>query len=55
MKSYLHGGFGAIFVSPGGGALGANYPQFSDGLRQLQILDAELAGHQRRAWVEVPR
>ena len=31
------------------------YPQFSDGLRQLQILESELASHQRRAWVEVPR
>jgi predicted dehydrogenase len=29
------------------------YPQFIDGLRQLQILDAELASHQRRAWVNV--
>jgi predicted dehydrogenase len=29
------------------------YPQFADGLRQLQILDAELASHQRRAWVNV--
>jgi predicted dehydrogenase len=29
------------------------YPQFTDGLRQLKILDAELASHQRRAWVNV--
>jgi len=29
------------------------YPQFADGLRQLQILDAELASHQKRAWVNV--
>ena len=29
------------------------YPQFTDGLRQLRILDAELASHQRRAWVNV--
>jgi predicted dehydrogenase len=29
------------------------YPQFADGLRQLRILDAELASHQRRAWVNV--
>jgi len=29
------------------------YPQFTDGLRQLNILDAELASHQRRAWVNV--
>jgi predicted dehydrogenase len=30
------------------------YPQFVDGLRQLVILDAELASHQTRAWVVVP-
>jgi predicted dehydrogenase len=30
------------------------YPQFDDGLRQLRILEAELASHQRRTWVEVP-
>jgi predicted dehydrogenase len=29
------------------------YPQFADGLRQLQILDAELASHKKRAWVNV--
>jgi len=31
------------------------YPQFTDGLRQLTILEAELASSQRRAWVDVPR
>jgi predicted dehydrogenase len=31
------------------------YPQFEDGLRQLQILEAELASHRSRAWMEVPR
>lgn len=31
----------------------AEYPQFSDGLRQLRILDAVLASHRSRAWVEV--
>jgi predicted dehydrogenase len=30
------------------------YPQFVDGLRQLQILDAELASAAARAWVDVP-
>ena len=30
------------------------YPQFTDGLRQLTILEAELASNQRRAWVDVP-
>jgi predicted dehydrogenase len=31
----------------------ADYPQFEDGLRQLKIIEAELASHQRRAWVAV--
>jgi predicted dehydrogenase len=31
----------------------AEYPQFTDGLRQLLILETELASHQRRAWMEV--
>lgn len=30
------------------------YPQFIDGVRQLKILEAELASHKQRAWVEVP-
>ena len=30
------------------------YPQFVDGLRQLQILDAELASAAARAWMDVP-
>ena len=30
------------------------YPTFEDGLRQLKILDGELASHLRRAWVEIP-
>jgi predicted dehydrogenase len=30
------------------------YPQFADGLRQLTILEAELASNQKRAWVDVP-
>ncbi|HEY4364003.1 MAG TPA: Gfo/Idh/MocA family oxidoreductase [Bryobacteraceae bacterium] len=32
----------------------AEYPQFADGLRQLKILDAELASHSKHGWVEVP-
>jgi predicted dehydrogenase len=31
------------------------YPQFGDGLRQLTILEAELASHQCRGWVNVPK
>jgi predicted dehydrogenase len=30
------------------------YPQFTDGLRQLTILEAELRSHRRRGWVDVP-
>ncbi len=30
------------------------YPQFADGLRQLTILEAELASHEKRAWMDVP-
>jgi len=30
------------------------YPQFVDGLRQLTILEAELASHAKRAWADVP-
>jgi predicted dehydrogenase len=29
------------------------YPQFTDGLRQLKILDAELQSHRSRGWVDV--
>jgi predicted dehydrogenase len=30
------------------------YPQFEDGLRQLNILNAELESHRTRGWVDVP-
>jgi predicted dehydrogenase len=30
------------------------YPQFADGLRQLTILEAELASNKSRSWVDVP-
>jgi predicted dehydrogenase len=30
-----------------------DYPQFTDGLRQLKILDAELASHSCQSWMEV--
>ena len=32
-----------------------DYPQFTDGLRQMRLLDAALASHQRRGWVDVAR
>ncbi len=31
----------------------ADYPQFADGLRQLRILEAELASSKNRAWVTI--
>ncbi len=43
--------FYASFASP---LTGPEYPQFSDGLRQLVILDAALQSHQSRGWVDVP-
>ena len=30
------------------------YPQFADGLRQMEILEAALESNRQRAWVEVP-
>jgi predicted dehydrogenase len=35
-------------------SVGPDYPQFVDGLRQMQILDAVLASHTKRGWVDVP-
>ena len=32
----------------------AEYAQFADGLRQLTILEAELASNEKRAWMDVP-
>ena len=32
----------------------SEYPQFVDGLRQLNILDAVLQSHRSRSWVDVP-
>jgi predicted dehydrogenase len=35
-------------------AAAPEYPQFVDGLRQLNILDAELLSSEQRAWVDLP-
>jgi predicted dehydrogenase len=43
--------FYASIASP---AATAEYPQFSDGLRQLNILEAELESNHRRKWIDVP-
>jgi predicted dehydrogenase len=36
-------------------AAACDYPTFADGLRQNRILDAALASHKRRGWVDVAR
>ncbi len=43
--------FYAAITDPG---LAPDYPTFADGLRQMTILEAELASHESRGWVEVP-
>jgi predicted dehydrogenase len=35
-------------------SLAPDYPQMADGLRQLKILEAELASHKAHAWADVP-
>jgi predicted dehydrogenase len=45
--------FRRFYASIDDPTLPAEYPEFADGLRQLRILDAELASHQRRGWVDV--
>jgi predicted dehydrogenase len=32
----------------------AEYPQMADGLRQMRIMEAELASHRNRSWVDLP-
>jgi len=46
--------FRRFYASIADPALMPDYPQMADGLRQLRILDAELASNKSRAWVEVP-
>jgi predicted dehydrogenase len=46
--------FRRFYQSIGDPSAKADYPQFVDGLRQLNILEAELASHAKRAWVDVP-
>jgi predicted dehydrogenase len=46
--------FRRFYASIGEPGLSAEYPQFSDGLRQLAILKAELESHQTRSWIDVP-
>jgi predicted dehydrogenase len=46
--------FRRFYASIANATLTPDYPQMADGLRQLTILDAELASHKARAWVDVP-
>jgi predicted dehydrogenase len=45
--------FRRFYASIADATLTPDYPQMADGLRQLTILDAELASHKARAWVDV--
>ena len=46
--------FRRFYASIADPALTPDYPQMADGLRQLRILEAEMASHKARAWVDVP-
>ena len=46
--------FRRFYASIGNPDAVPEYPQFSDGLRQLSILKAELQSHQMRGWANVP-
>ncbi len=46
--------FRRFYASIADPAATPEYPQFVDGLRQLTILDAEMASSEKRAWVDVP-
>jgi predicted dehydrogenase len=46
--------FRRFYASISDPSLTPDYPQMADGLRQLKILEAELASHKAHAWVDVP-
>jgi predicted dehydrogenase len=46
--------FRRFYASLEDGRLEPQYPQFRDGLRQLQLVEAELESNRKQAWVEVP-
>ena len=46
--------FRRFYNSIGDPAIEPEYPQFVDGLRQLSIVESELASSAARAWVDVP-
>ncbi|HEX4637810.1 MAG TPA: Gfo/Idh/MocA family oxidoreductase [Rhizomicrobium sp.] len=45
--------FRRFYASIRDASLTPDYPQMADGLRQLKILEAELASHKAHAWVDV--
>ena len=45
--------FRRFYASISDPSLTPDYPQMADGLRQLKILDAELASHRAHAWMDV--
>ena len=46
--------FRRFYASIADPAAPRDYPQFADGLRQLVLLEAELASHRTHAWTDVP-
>ena len=46
--------FRRFYASIADASLTPDYPQMADGLRQLKILDAELASHRAHAWMDIP-
>jgi predicted dehydrogenase len=46
--------FRRFYASISDPSLTPDYPQMADGLRQLKILEAELASHKTHAWADVP-
>jgi predicted dehydrogenase len=45
--------FGRFYRSVADMGAAADYPQFTDGLRQMHVLEAALASHLERRWVDV--
>jgi predicted dehydrogenase len=45
--------FRRFYASIADPTLTPDYPGFADGLRQMKILDAELASHKAHAWMDV--
>jgi predicted dehydrogenase len=46
--------FRRFYASIADPALAPDYPEMADGLRQLKILEAELASSKNHAWVDIP-